>query len=199
MRKTLAAAVFVILLLADPARAGEQVLRLEPGLTRIDFTLDATLHAADGTLPCVAGEIRFDLATGAASGRLVFDATKVQTGHEGRDKKMHAEVLESVRFPEIVFTPAKVESKVDEKGSGVLSLLGTLAIHGAEHPFVLPTTVRRDGDKVTASGTFDVPYVAWGMSDPSVFVLRVAKVVKVRFSAVGTLLPPASGPADASR
>lgn len=194
MRRVLGLAVLVSLSLAGSVRAEEQVLRLDAGLTKVDFTLDATLHAADGTLGCTSGEVRFDLATGAASGRLVFDATSTQTGHEGRDRKMHEEVLESARFPEIVFTPAKIDKRVDDMGNGDVRLTGTLAIHGADHPFTIAARVRRNGDKVSATGSFDIPYVAWGMNDPSVFVLRVAKVIKVRFSTVGTLT---AAPADA--
>jgi len=195
MRRVLSLAALATLSLAGPIRAEEQVLRLDAGLTKVDFTLDATLHAADGTLACTSGEVRFDLQTGAASGRLVFDAAKTQTGHEGRDRKMHEEVLESARFPEIVFTPAKLEKRVDDMGNGDVRLTGTLAIHGADHPFTIAARVRRNGDKVSATGSFDIPYVAWGMRDPSVFVLRVAKVVKVRFSTVGTLTAAAAADA----
>ena len=194
MRRVLGLAALVSLSLAGSVRAEEQVLRLDAGLTKIDFTLEATLHAADGTIPCTSGEIRFDLTTGRASGRLVLDATKTQSGNEGRDRKMHEEVLESARFPEIVFMPAKVEARVDDMGNGDVRLTGTLAIHGAGHPFTIAARVRRNGDKVSATGSFDIPYVAWGMNDPSVFVLRVAKVIKVRFSTVGTLM---AAPADA--
>lgn len=199
MRGGLGVAVLVTCSLAGTAFAAEQALRLDPGLTRVDFTLDATLHAADGTLPFTSGELRFDLTTGRASGRLVLDATKTQSGNEGRDRRMHEEVLESGRFPEIVFTAAKVEPRVDDMGNGDVRLTGTLSIHGADHPFALVARVRRNGDKVSASGSFEIPYVAWGMHDPSVFVLRVAKVVQVRFATVGTLVPPAPELGNAPR
>ena len=60
----------------------------------------------------------------------------------------------------------------------------------------------RDGETVRATGKLVVPYVAWGMHDPSVFVLRVAKVVEVSFTAVGALAaaaPPTSPAPEAGR
>jgi len=178
--------------IAAPARAAEQVLRLDAAATRIGFTLDATMHAAKGTLPLREGEIGLDLATGTAHGRLVFDATRADTGHEARDRKMHEEVLESARYPEIVYTVSAAKADFATDGTGTVTLQGILAIHGADHPCTVTGRVRRKGDDVVAEGDLVIPYVAWGMRDPSVFLLRVAKEVVVHFTAVGTLAPARS-------
>ena len=44
-----------------------------------------------------------------------------------------------------------------------------------------------DGDRVTAVGRVTIPYLEWGMADPSAFVLRVEKEVHVEVKAAGTL------------
>jgi polyisoprenoid-binding protein YceI len=175
--------------LAAPARAAEQILRLNPAATRVEFALDATLHTAEGTLPMREGEIRVDLESGTASGRLVFDATRAATGNDGRDRKMHEEVLETVRYPEIIYTVTGAKADLDATGAGTVTLEGAVAIHGSQHPCTVTGRVRREGDRVVAEGNLTIPYVAWGMKDPSVFVLRVAKEVAVRFTAVGMLAP----------
>ena len=42
---------------------------------------------------------------------------------------------------------------------------------------------------VTADVHFVVPYVEWGLKDPSTFILRVSKKVDITVHAVGTLSP----------
>lgn len=190
MRRCRFLMLLVLALLAPTLDAAEWGLRLDPEATRVGFTLQATLHTVQGSVPLKEGVIAFDAAGGAASGRLVFDATGVRTGHESRDKKMHAEVLESARFPEIVFSAQRAEIEVDGSGTGAVTVLGTLAIHGDEHPLTIKARVRREGERAFAEGDFTVPYVAWGMTDPSAFVFRVAKEVQVHFAASGTLVPP---------
>jgi polyisoprenoid-binding protein YceI len=116
---------------------------------------------------------------------VVLDATRAVTGSEGRDKKMHEEVLESARFPEIVFSVEEARGALDGAGSGTVALSGKLSIHGADHPFTVNATVKTQGERLTAEAAFSVPYVEWGMKDPSVFVMRVAKEVAVRIEAKG--------------
>jgi len=189
LRPAALVAVIAALSIAAPARAAEQTLRLDPAACRVAFTLKATMHTAKGTLPLREGEIRFDLETGRAGGRVVLDARRATTENEGRDEKMHAEVLESERFPEIVFVPAEARGSLDASGSGTVVLAGTLAIHGAEHPLTVTASVKTQGERLAAEGSFTIPYVEWGMKDPSVFVLRVAKVVDVHVEAAGTVAP----------
>jgi polyisoprenoid-binding protein YceI len=186
MRAVVAA---LVVSLAAPALAAGQLLRLDPAATRVEFTLDATLHSAEGRLPLREGEVGIDLAAGTAHGRLVFDAARAGTGNRGRDEKMHAEVLESARYPEIVFTVSGARADLDATGAGSVTLAGTVAIHGSQHQCTVTGRVRREGDRVVAEGDLTIPYVAWGMKDPSAFLLRVAKEVKVRFTAVGTIAP----------
>ena len=43
------------------------------------------------------------------------------------------------------------------------------------------------GGRVVAETSFEIPFVAWGLRDPSFMVLRVAKVVSVTVRAEGEL------------
>ncbi len=49
--------------------------------------------------------------------------------------------------------------------------------------------VHIDGTSVTAKGSFIVPYVKWGLKDPSIMILKVAKEVHIDLDLAGTLSP----------
>jgi polyisoprenoid-binding protein YceI len=173
-----------------PVAAGEQVLSLDAQASAATFTLGSTLHDVHGTLALRSGEIRFDDQTGAASGEVQLDATLTDTGNDKRDKKMHNKVLESDLYPSIVFRPESIEGSLAASGPSELDLLGSVEIHGSQHPLVLHAVVDVAGDQLTGTTSFAVPYVEWGMKDPSVFILRVDKRVEVTIDIVGRLTHP---------
>jgi len=176
-----------VLLTAWVGLAEEQTFRVDPGETRVSFTLGATMHTVRGTLGVVSGEIRFDLDGGAAAGEIVLDAGSAETGNSKRDKKMHTKVLESERYPTIVFTAERIEGELGDVGAGWIALHGRISIHGAEHSLILEAEVERDGDRISGDFTFTAPYVAWEIKDPSTFILRVAKEVEVIVEVRGNL------------
>lgn len=170
-----------------PLAAAEHTLVLDAGRTEVAFSLAATGHDVHGTLHLREGAVTFDPDTGVASGQIAIDARRAETGNRKRDEDMHAKVLDSESFPLFLFRPERVEGEWSEAGTESLRLHGTLAIHGAEHPLTLPAEVTVDEGRVEAVATFAVPYVEWGMHNPSVLFLRVADTVEVTVRAVGTL------------
>lgn len=58
-------------------------------------------------------------------------------------------------------------------------------LHGAAHEVTIEMVVRSAGDDFTASGHFAVPYVAWGMKNPSILMFRCADTVDIDVSAHG--------------
>lgn len=180
-----------------PAPGEEITVHLDPEASRITFTLGATLHTVEGSFQLREGEIRFDPATGEASGRVVVDATSGDTGNEKRDGDMHAKVLESESYPHFVLTPERVEGSFSPEGTSQIVLHGSLEIHGGTHPVALSAEVRTENGRVEADGRFEVPYVEWGMKDPSKFILRVEKSVAVQVHAVGRLASGTGGEAGA--
>jgi polyisoprenoid-binding protein YceI len=166
-------------------------LTLDPAATRVVFSLGAALHTVRGTARMTQGEIVFDPTAGSAGGRVDVDARSLRSGNDSRDRTMHREVLESERYPDIVLVPERLEGTVPEDGEGEreVVLSGRLEIHGAAHPIRVPARVRVTGGRLTGTGSFTVPYVAWGMKDPSVFLLRVKKEVVVTLEMSGLLSP----------
>lgn len=174
--------------------AEELTLTLDPEASTITFTLGAVLHTVEGSFRLEQGEVHFDPETGVASGRLVVDATSGNTGNDGRDEDMHTKVLESARYPDFVFTPTRLEGTFAPSGTSEVTLQGTLEIHGTAHEIAIPVTAAvspgPDGRRLEATGSFEVPYVEWGMEDPGNFLLSVDDVVDVSAEAVGRIDPP---------
>lgn len=184
-RTLLRLALFLAAAIPLPALAAERVVVLDPAASAVSFSLDTTFHEVHGTMVLTAGTIRFDTETGEASGEITVDATRTETGNEGRDEKMLAEVLETGRYPSIVFRARRVEGVLADPGRSELRIAGVMSVHGADHPMTLTATVESDAGRVHGELKFPIPYVEWGMSDPSLFVARAAKTVDILVRAEG--------------
>ena len=163
------------------ADAQEIILQCDSAQTAADFTLGDSLHTVKGSFSLKSGEIHFDQASEKVGGEIVFDATSGQSGSKGRDRKMHKDILESERYPEIGFRPDRVEGKIAASGTSTVKVHGMFRIHGAEHEITAPTEVTPQGDHWDVSSHFSVPYVKWGMKNPSVLFLRVGNTVDIVF------------------
>jgi polyisoprenoid-binding protein YceI len=159
-------------------------LIINPAQAKVDFTLGSLLHTVHGTFQLKRGTLSFDPQSGKASGELVVDATSGESGSPARDKRMHASILESARYPEIVFRPERVDGKVAAEGKSQVQLHGIFAIHGAEHEIILPATVEAEAGQYNVNTTFEVPYVKWGMKNPSTLMLRVSDKVEITIQTV---------------
>jgi polyisoprenoid-binding protein YceI len=159
-------------------------LELDPAQTEVEFKLGATLHTVEGAFALKRDHIGFDPDTGKASGELVVDATSGQSGNDSRDRNMHKSVLESDRYPEILFRPDRVAGKVAPQGRSQVQVHGTFTIHGADHEMTVPVDVEIADGRYTAAGHFPIPYVKWGMKNPSTFLLRASDKVDLTVQAV---------------
>ncbi|MFI5341652.1 MAG: YceI family protein [Candidatus Methylomirabilales bacterium] len=168
-----------------PSGAQEAALELNPAGTRIDFTLRGFPHTVHGTFKLKRGTIRIDSATGRADGLVIVDAASGDSGNRTRDSDMNESVLETQRYPEIRFTPQQVEAQGVPQGEFRVKIRGVFWLHGTEHEVTLDALVRLAGEEWTATTHFVVPYVAWGLRDPSILILRVADKVEVDVNATG--------------
>ena len=176
--------VFLTAILAW-GRAQEATLNFLPAQTTVNFTLGDVLHTVHGSFNLKSGQIHFVPATKAISGEIVVDAASGNSGSTGRDRKMHTEILQSAQYFEITFRPDRVEGKVASAGTSPVQVHGIFGMHGAEHEITVPAQIELAPDHWTLTVHFEVPYVKWGLKDPSTFVLRVEKVVVIDLHASG--------------
>jgi polyisoprenoid-binding protein YceI len=169
------------------AQPHEVDLNFVPAKTTVNFTLGDVLHTVHGSFDVKHGAVHFDPATNNVSGEILVDATSGHSGSDGRDKKMHKEVLESGRYSDIVFRPDRLEGQVAALGDSTVQVHGMFTIHGAEHEITIPVRVEMAPGRWTATSRFTVPYVKWGMKNPSTFVLRVDQSVGIDIQASGDI------------
>jgi len=183
--------VSALLTVASIAAAAQGlVFQLDPQHTAVDFTLSDVLHTVRGSFRLKQGSLRFDPASGRLSGEIVVDAKSGESGSGMRDRKMHREVLESDRYPEIVFRPDRVEGKVLPQGESSVRVHGRFSIHGADHELTVPAEVDMSPEHWAATIHFAVPYANWGMKNPSTLFLRVSESVAIDITTAGTVTRP---------
>lgn len=187
--KTYARPIVLILALGSAlsAAAQQQTFSINPSASSVAFGLVGTGHEVHGTFHVASGTIRFDRSAANISGSIVVSAASGDSGDKGRDKKMHSDVLDVDHFAAVTFEPKSYTGKLAASGDSTLQVSGVFTLHGTPHEITVPMQVHIAGANVTAKGSFQVPYVKWGLKDPSIFILKVAKEVHIDLDLVGTV------------
>lgn len=181
--------IFVWMLPGAGLSAQVQSLHLVcvPAQSVAKWSLSDSLHSVKGDFKLKSCDLHYDGAAGQVNGEIVFDATSGESGNGARDHKMHKEVLESAKYPEIRFRPDHVEGAIAAAGVSTLQVHGLFGIHGAEHEMTIPIELKLEGRAWSATGKFGVPYVKWGMKNPSVLFLKVGDTVEIEFHGAGSV------------
>jgi polyisoprenoid-binding protein YceI len=167
--------------------AQEMTLELDPANTKVEFTLSDVLHTVHGSFALKRGMIHFNPSTGSASGLVVVDVKSGQSGNSKRDRRMHEEILQSEQYPDATFTPTKMSGHFSPQGGSEIQVDGTFRIHGSDHSITLDIPLQINGSTANLKTHLVLPYVKWGMKNPSTFVLRVSDKVELDIAASGHL------------
>ena len=173
------------LILPPASRAQGSIVQLDPAQTKIEFSLSGNFHTVHGKFALKSSTIQFDPSNGKIGGAIIVDATSGDSGNNARDKKMHREILESGKFPEIIFTPGQISGTVAADGASKVEVAGKFRLHGQDHDVTLPVDVTIDGRNLQIATHLEIPYVQWGLKNPSNFLLRVSDKVTIDIQATG--------------
>jgi polyisoprenoid-binding protein YceI len=177
----------LLIALATTTLHAQDKLSLDPARSEIHFTLSDTLHVVHGTFHIQQGDVAFDPATGKATGSIVVDALSGQSGSSMRDRRMTDDELKASTFKTIFFTPTHFTGTFNATGDSTLQVHGIFTLLGTPHEIDVPMQVEVNGNQFHAVGSFTVPYVQWGLKDPSTFMLHINKEVRIDLSLMGTL------------
>jgi polyisoprenoid-binding protein YceI len=172
--------------------ASQITFGVDPAQSKVHWKLDSTVHTVHGTFAFKNGSMQVDTSTGKATGEIVVDATSGNSGNDGRDKKMHREVLESGKYSDIIFRPDRVEGHISQQGICSVQMHGVLLLHGSEHELTVPIQGELAGDHWSGSAKFHVPFIDWGLKNPSNLFLKVNHTVEIELQLKGGLQNPAA-------
>ena len=174
---------------APAALAQHETFQVIPDSSEVKFTLGDVLHTVHGTFHVQRGSIDFDRTTPKMAGSILVAAGSGNSGNESRDRRMSKDILDARQFAEASFAPHSYQGTIATDGDSTIQVAGTFTLHGTPHEMTVPITVDVEGGNWTIQTHFSVPYVKWGLKDPSTFVLRVGKDVQIDLTLVGRLTP----------
>ncbi len=179
----------LVVLLAPDAMAQQQTFVANPDTSEVKMTLKTTHEVVNGSFHIQSGSLEFDRGTGKMSGSVVVLAGSGKTGNGSRDKKMHKDILEVEQHATVSFEPESYAGAIAPSGDSTIQVTGILTLLGTPHEITIPILVRIEGTTATAKAHFVVPYIQWGLKDPSFLFWKADKDVAIDIFLPGRLLP----------
>ena len=183
-------AVFAIAVLVVPAAVAQhQTFVVNPEASEVKMTLKTTHEIVNGSFHVKAGSIEFDRSTLKMGGSVVVAAGSGKTGNGSRDKKMNKDILKVEQYADVSFAPKGFSGALAASGDSNLQVTGVFTLLGTPHEITVPMVVHREGTSATAKAHFVVPYVQWGLKNPSFLIWKAENGVAIDLSLVGRVAP----------
>jgi polyisoprenoid-binding protein YceI len=173
--------------LAPAALAQHQTFVVDPDASEVKMTLNTTHEVVIGTFHVQSGSIEFDRNAPKMSGSVIVLAGSGKTGNDSRDKKMYRDILEVEQHATISFEPKIYAGAIASSGDSNIQVTGNFILLGTLHEITVPMLVRLDGTTATAKSHFMVPYVQWGLKNPSFMIWKADNDVAIDLNLAGTL------------
>ncbi len=174
-------------LIAPAAVAQHRTFVVNPGASEVKMTLITTHELVNGAFRVQSGSVQFDRGTPEMSGSIVVLAGSGATGNGSRDKKMNKDVLKVEQYSTISFEPKTCNGSIAPSGDSSIQVTGILTLLGAPHQITVPMLVRLDAAGATAKAHFVVPYVQWGLKNPSFLIWKADNDVAIDLNLVGSI------------
>ncbi|HEY2858467.1 MAG TPA: YceI family protein [Terracidiphilus sp.] len=181
-------AVLVLAVLVGPAAvAGQQTFAVDPDTSQVKMTLNTTHEVVNGAFHVQTGSIEFKRSNAKMSGSITVVASSGKTGNDSRDRKMNKDILKVDQYTTISFTPKTYTGTIAPSGDSTIEVSGVFTLLGNPHDLTIPMQININGSKVVAKAQFVVPYVQWGLKNPSFLIWKAANDVAISLSLVGQI------------
>jgi polyisoprenoid-binding protein YceI len=175
------------LILVPVALAQQQTLVVNPDASEVRITLKTTHEVVNGTFHIQSGSIEFDRSAAKMSGSVVVLAGSGRTGNDSRDKKMKKDILEVEQHAAVSFEPRSFAGVIRPSGDSTLQVTGIFTLLGTGHEITIPIAVHLEDATATARAHFVVPYIQWGLKDPSFLFWKADKEVAIDLVLTGRI------------
>ena len=179
------AALTLAVLLAPAALAQHQTFVVNPDASEVKMTLKTTHELVNGTFHIQSGSIEFDRSASKISGSVVVAAASGNTGNGSRDKKMNNDILKVDQYTTVSFAPKAYTGTIAPAGDSTIQVSGVFTLLGTPHDLTIPMQVHMERSKATAKAQFIVPYVQWGLKNPSFLFWKAENDVAIDLNLVG--------------
>jgi YceI-like domain len=181
------AVLAVAVMLAPAAFARHQTFAVNSDASEVKMTLNTTHEVVDGTFHIQSGSIEFDRSAPKMSGSVVVLADSGKTGNDSRDKKMNKDILKVDQFATVSFAPKAYSGTIADSGDSTIQVSGVFTLLGTGHDLTISMQIHIDGSKATARAKFVVPYVQWGLKNPSFLIWKAENDVAIDLSLIGQI------------
>jgi polyisoprenoid-binding protein YceI len=174
-------------ILTPVAFAQHQTFAVNPDASEVKIKLNTTHEVVNGTFHVQTGSIEFDRRAQKMSGSVVVAAGSGKTGNDSRDKKMNKDILKVDQYTTVTFAPRTYTGTIASSGDSTLQVSGIFTLLGAPHDLTIPMQVHLDGSRATAKAQFVIPYVQWGLKNPSFLIWKAENDVAIDLSLAGQI------------
>ena len=181
------AVVALALIFAPAALAQHQTFAVNPDASEVKMKLNTTHEVVDGTFHIQSGSINFDRSASHISGIVIVAAGSGKTGNDSRDRKMNKDILKVDQFATVSFAPKAYSGTVAASGDSTIQVSGVFTLLGTAHDLTIPMQIHIDGSKATAKAQFVVPYIQWGLKNPSFLIWKAENDVAIDLNLVGQI------------
>jgi len=169
----------LVVILAPSALSQHQTFVVNPDASEVKMTLKTTHELVNGTFHIQSGSIEFDRGTPKMSGSVIVLAGSGKTGNDSRDKKMNKDILEVEQHATVTFEPKSCAGTIAPSGDSTIQVTGIFTLLGTPHEITIPILVHLDGTTAAAKAHFVVPYVQWGLKNPSFLIWKADNDVAI--------------------
>jgi polyisoprenoid-binding protein YceI len=175
-------------ILAPAALAQRQTFVVNPDASEVKITLKTTHELVNGTFHVQSGSIEFDRSAPKMSGSGAVLAGSGKTGNDSRDKKMNKDILKVDQYTTLSFAPKTYTGTIAPSGDSTIQVSGVFTLLGNPHNLTIPMQIHMDGSKATARAYFVVPYVQWGLKNPTFMFWKAENDVAIDLNLVARFL-----------